>query len=70
MLFNVGLVAEAGHPAPVKLAAVDLARNSHWFQVGPGHAVAGRRAVAIAQSGLALTRRAVPRGSLARAVLT
>jgi hypothetical protein len=34
MLFNVGLVADAGHPRPVKLAAVDLARNSHWFQVG------------------------------------
>ncbi|KIY98995.1 hypothetical protein MNEG_8969 [Monoraphidium neglectum] len=33
MLFNVGLVADAGHPRPVKLAAVDLARNSHWFQL-------------------------------------
>jgi len=28
MLFNVGLVADASAPQPVKLAAVDLARNS------------------------------------------
>ncbi|KIZ03876.1 hypothetical protein MNEG_4083 [Monoraphidium neglectum] len=33
MLFNVGLVADASHPRPVKMAAVDLARNSHWFQL-------------------------------------
>ncbi|KAI8466622.1 MAG: hypothetical protein J3K34DRAFT_433223 [Monoraphidium minutum] len=33
MLFNVGLVADPGAPRPVKLAAVDLARNSHWFQL-------------------------------------
>jgi hypothetical protein len=36
MLFNVGLVADAAAPEPVKLAAVDLARNSHWFQVRRG----------------------------------